>query len=81
MNKTNDEFIAEAKDYITNKLGIDQSKIFVVWSTKVLQNHKALLSFYGGHELGDYIEATYSGDKRETYYDIYKKSSNEAVKD
>lgn len=78
---SNELFIEQAKDYISKKMNIDRELIFVVWLSKTLQNNKALLSFYGQHELGDYIEATRNGDKQETYYDIYKKSSNEAVAD
>ena len=78
---SNELFIEQAKDYISKKMNIDRELIFVVWLSKTLQNNKALLSFYGQHELGDYIEATHDGDMQQTYYDIYKKSSNEAIAD
>ena len=46
-------------------------EIFVVWSCKTLQNNKALLSttLYDGM----YYELTYNGDKKELYFDAYKK--------
>lgn len=81
MSKTSEQFKQEAFDHISKKLAIDKSQMFVTWYAKELQNHKALISFHGQHELGDYIEVTYNGDKGETYYDFYQKTLNEAVPD
>ena len=53
-------------------------EIFVVWSCKTLQNNKALLSttLYDGM----YYELTYNGDKKELYFDAYKKFENKCIK-
>ena len=52
--------------------------VFVVWYSKTLQNHKALLSttLYDGM----YYEFTYNGDKDEAYLDAYKKWENKRIK-
>ena len=50
------------------------SDVFVVWSCKVLQNNKALLSTPVCD--GMYYEVTYNGDKDEFYFDAYKKWEN-----
>lgn len=54
----------------------DHLKIFVVWYSKTLQNHKALLatSIEGDWH---YYEATYNGDSKQLYLDIYNKEGNE----
>ena len=48
--------------------------VFVVWYSKSLQNHKALLSTSVSD--GMYYELTYNGDKKELYFDAYKKWEN-----
>lgn len=64
---------------------IDFSQVFVVWYSKTLQNHKALLATPVN---GDrhYYEATYNGDKKQLYLDVYAKQENkcfnrEAIKE
>lgn len=59
---------------VTDDAYINESEVYVVWSTKVLQNNKALLStsLFDGM----YYEVTYNGDKREIYFDAYKKFEN-----
>jgi hypothetical protein len=79
----NDEFIEKCQklilDYIKN--GLDKSGApvkarlpYVVWSVKVLQNNKALLST----DLPDgmYYEITYDGTRNKFYFDAYKKWEN-----
>lgn len=78
------EFIKEAKDAvvnyynsnveITDKFQLTPADIFVVWSVKVLQNNKALLSTTVSD--GMYYEVTHNGDKNELYLDAYKKWQN-----
>lgn len=48
--------------------------VYVVWYSKALQNHKALLSTTAPD--GMYYELTYNGDKNELYFDAYKKWEN-----
>lgn len=79
------EFIKLAKDkvahYTFDVLGYEQTsiEIFVVWQAKVLQNYKALLAT----DIKDdqhYYEATYNGDKKELYLDVYDKQENKCFK-
>lgn len=58
-----------------NKINTDE--VYVVWSTKVLQNNKALLSTPLPD--GMYYEVTYNGDKNEIYFDAYKKFENRKI--
>lgn len=53
---------------------ITKDDVYVVWTCKTLQNNKALL----GTTLPDgmYYEITYNGDKKEAYFDAYKKEAN-----
>ena len=57
---------------------IPEFNIFVVWLCKTLQNNKALLSttLFDGM----YYELTYNGDKKELYFDAYKKFENRCIK-
>lgn len=48
--------------------------VYVVWYSKTLQNHKALLSTPVSD--GMYYELTFNGDKNELYFDAYKKREN-----
>lgn len=57
------------------KLTADE--VYVVWSVKVLQNSKALLSTPLLD--GMYYEVTYNGDENEIYFDAYKKFENKKI--
>lgn len=61
-------------DVTDNVEQIKSEDVFVVWQTKVLQNNKALLSTPISD--GMYYELTYNGDKKELYFDAYKKFEN-----
>ena len=78
----NKEFIEQSKqivhDYAVEHMDktdtVPPFDVFVVWSCKTLQNHKALLSTTLWD--GMYYEITYNGDKKEAYLDAYKKFEN-----
>lgn len=57
---------------------IPDFKVYMVWSCKTLQNNKALLST--SLKDGMYYELTYNGDKKELYFDAYKKFENRCIK-
>lgn len=71
------------KDYANKHLDksdnmkISEEDVFIVWQCKTLQNNKALLSttLFDGM----YYEITYNGDKKEIYFDAYKKWENVCV--
>ena len=79
------KFIEKCKELVRNyAMGhLDKSDItpefdvFVVWSCKTLQNNKALLSttLFDGM----YYECTRNGDKKEIYFDAYKKFENQCI--
>lgn len=79
------EFIEQSKrivrDYAIEHMDktdtVPPFDVFVVWSCKTLQNHKALLSTTLTD--GMYYEITYNGDKKEAYLDAYKKFENRVV--
>lgn len=62
----------------TDNILISDEDVFVVWCCKTLQNNKALLSTTVAD--GMYYEITYNGDKKEAYFDAYKKWVNFVVK-
>ena len=64
--------IAYYKEKFNKYISIED--IFVVWSCKILQNNKILISTTLLD--GIYVECTQNGDKQETYFDIYKKQKN-----
>ena len=82
----NEKFISMCKRLVKEYAGehLDKSdtlpefEVFVVWSCKTLQNNKALLSttLFDGM----YYELTYNGDKKELYFDAYKKFENRCIK-
>ena len=58
----------------TDGVQIAEENVFIVWSCKILQNNKALVSTTLPD--GMYYELTYNGDKDELYFDAYKKWEN-----
>ena len=72
------DYVNEKKDKTDKTEDIELDDVYVVWSCKTLQNHKALLST----TLSDvmYYECTYNGDKKELYFDAYKKWENKCFK-
>lgn len=84
----NDDFIKLCKilvkDYANAHLDksdgaeITEDNVFIVWSCKALQNNKAMASTTLLD--GTYYELTYNGDKKELYFDAYKKWENKCIK-
>ena len=83
---SNEEFIQKCKnlvvEYIIEHLDesdeIPEFMVYIVWSCKTLQNSKALLST--DLKDGMYYELTMNGDKKEIYFDAYKKFENKCIK-
>lgn len=63
------------EQYFGIEIGIEDC--YVVWSCKILQNNKVLISTNVSD--GRYVEFTHNGDKKETYLDIYKKEENRVL--
>ena len=87
--RNNNEFVKKCKEIVVNYFNsqadstdkngkITEENVFIVWSVKVLQNNKALVSTTISD--GMYYEITYNGDKKEIYVDAYKKWKNYIVK-
>lgn len=82
----NKKFIEKCKEivkeyaiaHLDKSDSIPEFEVFVVWNCKTLQNNKALLSttLFDGM----YYELTYNGDKKELYFDAYKKFENKCIK-
>jgi hypothetical protein len=72
------EYVCEHLD-ITDNVKFTIEDVYIVWSCKILQNWKALLSTTLPD--GMYYECTYNGDKKEMYLDAYKKFDNKTIKD
>ena len=68
------EYYNQKKDKTDTAPVMTVNDVFVVWYSKSLQNHKALLSTPVSD--GMYYELTYNGDKKELYFDAYKKWEN-----
>lgn len=71
---------AYANDHLDVSDGqrISPDEVYIVWSCKILQNWKALLSTTLLD--GMYYELTYNGNKREIYLDAYKKFENRCIR-
>ena len=61
----------------TDNVKITLDDVYIVWFCKTLQNWKALLSTTLPD--GMYYEVTYNGDKKEVYFDAYKKFENQKI--
>ena len=67
-----------AMEHLDKSDEIPNFDVYVVWYSKTLQNHKVLLSTSLSD--GMYYECTYNGDKKELYFDAYKKFENKCFK-
>ena len=68
----------EIAETLAKSDNVPEFEVFDVWYCKTLQNHKALLSTSLSD--GMYYELTYNGDKKELYFDAYKKFENRCIK-
>ena len=83
---SNEEFMEKCKklvkEYAVEHLDktdeIPEFTVYIVWMCKTLQNSKALLSTSLSD--GMYYELTMNGDKKEIYFDAYKKFENRCIK-
>lgn len=66
-----------AEEHLDKSDIIPDFEVFVVWYSKTLQNYKALLSTTLLDDM--YYEITYNGDKKEVYFDAYKKFENKCI--
>ena len=80
LNWCKEEICKYTNDHLdkSDNKQITVDDVFVVWCCKNLQNNKALLSttLFDGM----YYELTYNGDKKELYFDAYKKFENRCIK-
>lgn len=67
------EYVLKHLD-VTDEVKFSISDVYTVWTCKVLQNWKALISTTLPD--GMYYECTYNGDLNELYIDAYKKFDN-----
>jgi len=82
----NEEFLEKAKDlvreyaieHLDKSDKVEHFNVYIVWQCKTLQNSKALLST--SLLDGMYYEVTLNGDKKEIYFDAYKKFENKCIK-
>ena len=65
------------EDHLDKSEPIPKFKVYTVWSTKVLQNNKAMIAT--SLPDGRYLEATSNGDKLEMYLDVYTKIDNQCI--
>ena len=76
INLCKEKVVAYVNDHLDKADGkqITDEDVFTVWQCKTLQNNKALLSttLFDGM----YYELTYNGDKKQLYFDAYKKWEN-----
>ena len=74
VKKTVAEYANRSK---TEGRQITEADVFIVWMCKTLQNSKAMASTVLFD--GMYYELTYNGDKKELYFDAYKKWENKCI--
>ena len=78
INKCKEKVKKYEMDHLDKSDDVPEFDVFVVWQCKTLQNNKALLSTTLFN--GMYYECTYNGDKKELYFDAYKKFENKCIK-
>lgn len=61
-------------DNVKDQQQAADAKLFIVWSSKVLQNYKCTI--FTSLPASPYFELTYNGDKKEWYLDVYQKIEN-----
>lgn len=61
-------------DYMHANFPDAQYTSFVTWQAKILQNFKCMIATTQPY--GMYFEATFDGDKKRWYLDVYRKIEN-----
>ena len=74
LNKAIELVMDYTNDHFDKSDPVPDFDVYIVWSCKTLQNSKALLSTTISD--GMYYEITLNGDKKEIYFDAYKKFEN-----
>lgn len=69
------DIIVDSYNAIHPNSTITTDNVFTVWLCKTLQNNKGLFGI-NIPENQNYYEATYNGDKKDLYLDIYDKIEN-----
>ena len=80
MDEMDKKALAVVRWWIGKNLGpgLPDYKEFITWKAKILQNWKYMISTTIP---GYYFEATYNGDYREWYLDVYQKAKNQKFMD
>lgn len=79
MRKAVYEYVVEHLDKSDNITDFTVDNVYIVWSCKILQHWKALISTTLPD--GMYYECTYDGDKDKLYLDAYKKFENRTIEE
>lgn len=77
--------IAAVKDYINEEMKVEvdgeevtEKDIYISWLSKTIKNNKALLG--SEKRPREYFEATYNGNDKEMYLDVYVKMDKKTIK-
>lgn len=80
---TTKDFISTVEDELINFDVLENgiSEVIQVWYCKTIQNHKGLFIVKDKYDCiyPYYIEATYNGDEKELYLDIYIKYTKQTL--
>lgn len=72
-----DKFKRLVREKLAKDIGCEFEDTFEVWSCKVIQNKKVIVS--ASKKNAPLIEATFDGDRQRVYYDTYEKVKKETI--